>query len=104
MHLPPAMRRAAGLPILTAVALDVPDKDITDVTPGPDDRAMGDDWAQNGSLALRVPSRVIRHDLNLLINPRHDRIKMVTVALSETFEFDVRLQPWRVSAFDGISI
>lgn len=93
VHLPPAMRRSGGLPAMVAVALDVPDADISDVVAGPDDRATGDAWALSGSLALRVPSRVIRHDMNILINPRHPDIALVSVALQEPFEFDDRLRP-----------
>ncbi|MBC7478679.1 MAG: RES family NAD+ phosphorylase [Pseudorhodobacter sp.] len=93
VHLPPAMRRSGGLPAMLAVALDVPDADISDAVVGPDDRATGDAWAQRGSLALRVPSRVIRHEMNVLINPRHPHMGLVSVALSEPFKLDDRLGP-----------
>lgn len=93
VHLPPILRRPGGLPAMTAVALDLPDSAITDVTLGPDDRATGDAWAQGGGFVLRVPSRVIRHEANLLINPRHPQIGLVTMFLIEPFEFDARLAP-----------
>lgn len=93
VHLPPAMRRAGGLPAMVAIALDVPDAEISDAVLGADDRATGDVWAQGGSLALRVPSRVIRHEMNVLINPRHPQIGLISVTLSEPFQFDDRLGP-----------
>ena len=92
VHLPPGMRRAGGLPVLMTVALDFPDAEVAESAPGPDDRVTGDAWAAAGtSLALRVPSRVIAHDANLLINPRHPKIGLIGVAIIERFEFDLRL-------------
>ena len=97
MHLPPAMRRPSGLPELVAIALDLPDSDIAAPEELPASgaaafRAIGDAWlAGKGSLALRVPSQVIRHDANVLINPRHPGIARVTVAFQEPFRFDDRL-------------
>ncbi len=97
VHLPAAMRRPSGLPDLLTVAIDLPDEDIA----GPEGlterraasfRAFGDAWpAGNRSLGLRVPSAVIRHDSNVLINPRHPGIARAKVALQETFRFDDRM-------------
>ena len=97
VHLPPAMRRPSGLPDLIAIALDLPDSDIAapeglPPSGGTAFRAFGDAWlAGKGSLALRVPSQVIRHDTNVLISPRHPGIARVTVAFQEPFRFDDRL-------------
>lgn len=92
VHLPPALRRPGGLPDLTAVALDLPDREIAETDPATDDRVHGDSWAASGtSLALLVPSRVIRLEKNILINPRHRQIQLVLVALQEQFVFDDRL-------------
>ncbi|MCA3508225.1 MAG: RES family NAD+ phosphorylase [Rhodobacter sp.] len=97
VHLPPAMRRPSGLPELVAIALDLPVSDIAapeELPPsgGAAFRAIGDAWlAGKGSLALRVPSQVIRHDSNILINPHHPGIARVTVAFQEPFRFDDRL-------------
>jgi RES domain-containing protein len=97
VHLPAAMRRPSGLPDLLTVAIDLPDEDIA----GPEGltqrgaasfRAFGDAWLTgNRSLGLRVPSQVIRHDTNVLINPRHPGIARAKVALLETFRFDDRM-------------
>ena len=53
---------------------------------------MGSAWARNGkSLALMVPSSVIPREKNILLNPNHQGMAKVIVAVKETFLFDGRL-------------
>lgn len=53
--------------------------------------SLGANWATNGkSLLLRVPSAVIPHEFNVLINPAHPDIKSVKVVAVEDFVYDER--------------
>ena len=53
---------------------------------------IGSKWAvSNESLALRVPSAVVPHEFNILINPSHPDMKHVAIADVEEFEMDKRL-------------
>lgn len=55
-------------------------------------RSVGDLWLDEGrSLALAVPSVIIRRELNILLNPAHAAAADVSVSLSEPFRFDPRL-------------
>jgi hypothetical protein len=59
----------------------------------PLDRATGDALAQGGnSWAVRVSAQVIQHDRTVLINPRHPQIFLVSVAFTDHFAFDTRLE------------
>ena len=55
-------------------------------------RALGDDWLkQNQNLIAQVPSIIVPHCRNYLINPVHpelDQLRLITV---EPIEFDQRL-------------
>lgn len=52
----------------------------------------GDSWLDRGeSAVLRVPSAVIPHAANYLINPRHDAATTIRVLSAEPFHFDSRL-------------
>jgi RES domain-containing protein len=96
VHLPPAMRRPSALSGFAAIALDLPDDAIAGPEEVPDpgaaeSRAFGDAWLSGqATLGLRVPSLVIRREVNVLINPRHTGIGRVAVALQEPFRFDDR--------------
>ena len=101
VHLPPAMRRNGALPQLLAVALDLPDDtimtlDLAGLPPNygiPDFRAVGDAWIKaRKSLGLRVPSRVIAPEMNVVVNPAHLDMARVIVAGMEVFVFDDRLE------------
>jgi RES domain-containing protein len=53
---------------------------------------IGSKWAvSNESLALRVPSAVVPHEFNILINPSHTDMKHVAIADVEELEMDKRL-------------
>lgn len=53
---------------------------------------LGASWAKKGkTLLLRVPSAVVEHEYNILINPLHPDIKHVVVKLIENFIYDDRL-------------
>ncbi len=54
--------------------------------------SRGTNWATNGeSLLLRVPSAVILHEFNVLINPAHPDMKSVKIVAVEDFVYDERL-------------
>lgn len=56
-------------------------------------RDFGTAWANEGrSLALRVPSLVMPHDRNVLINPAHPRYAEVRVVRRERITLDPRLR------------
>lgn len=61
--------------------------------PGPSDLAeLGTNWVlANDSLLLSVPSAVIKHEFNILINPSHPDMSHVTISHVEDFTFDERL-------------
>lgn len=61
--------------------------------PGCSDLAeLGTNWVlANDSLLLRVPSSVIKHEFNILINPSHPDMSHVTISHVEEFTFDERL-------------
>jgi RES domain-containing protein len=47
---------------------------------------LGDDWVAGGSsLLLRVPSAIIHHETNVLLNPNHQGA--ATVRINDAFEF-----------------
>ena len=53
---------------------------------------VGSKWAvSNESLALRVPSAVVPHEFNILLNPAHPDIKHVEITTVERLEMDKRL-------------
>lgn len=62
--------------------------------PAPAEMAeIGTRWAlSNSSLVLRVPSVVVEHEFNILINPLHPDIKRVKVLNVEKYKLDDRLK------------
>lgn len=97
VHLPPELRQGVTMPSLLLIGLDIPDEDVADSGPGDisaEDvsRAAGDSWLASGrSLALSVPSSVVPHDRNVLLNPAHAKAVSLRPAVSEPFLFDTRL-------------
>jgi len=90
---------------LVAIPADIPeDVSITRVkisqlpsnwraTPPPDGvTETGTRWIEAGrTLVLAVPSAIIPHELNHLLNPRHSQFRRVRVGTPEPFSFDPRL-------------
>jgi RES domain-containing protein len=55
-------------------------------------QALGDAWVKKGESAiLAVPSSIIEHESNLLINPRHPAFSRIRVDKPTDFWFDQRL-------------
>lgn len=53
---------------------------------------LGTNWANKSeSLLLRVPSAVVEHEYNILINPLHPDMKHVSIAQIERYTVDKRL-------------
>lgn len=53
---------------------------------------LGTAWAKkNETLLLQVPSAIVEHEFNILINPSLPDIKRVTVSHVEDFKIDERL-------------
>lgn len=70
---------------------DVPE-DWNQVEDHPACAALGDVWAAEASaLILRVPSAIIPHEQNVLLNPRHPEMGRVRVTAVREFAFDPRL-------------
>lgn len=72
---------------LLALLRDARDQDREEGT-----RRYGSTWAAEGrSLLLQVPSMVIPHESNVLINPVHPDAPAVRVIMAERFRLDRRL-------------
>lgn len=53
---------------------------------------IGTRWVQSGrSVALRVPSVIVPHEWNVLLNPAHPDFAGMKLSKTETFSFDKRL-------------
>lgn len=53
---------------------------------------IGTRWAlSNVTLLLRVPSVVVPHEFNILINPSHPDMNQISISKVEKFKFDDRL-------------
>lgn len=53
---------------------------------------LGDMWLDDGTfLWLAVPSVIVPREYNVLINPRHSRMREVRVRSTQSFGFDQRL-------------
>ncbi len=90
---------------LSIVTLDIPDSvHIKAVTlddlpanwrdyPAPPALGMlGTDWGvASATLLLRVPSAVVEHEWNILINPGHPEMTQVKIIGVEPYHFDARL-------------
>lgn len=85
---------------LVSMRIELPDADYpsiqADELEPPDESEWylekGDSWIRsNQSLALIVPSVIIRVENNLLINPRHPDMAQVQVLEVKPFSFDPRL-------------
>lgn len=55
-------------------------------------QAVGDTWLeQQRSAALRIPSVQSNTEFNLLLNPKHENAKSLTILTARGYEFDPRL-------------
>lgn len=53
---------------------------------------LGTDWVANAkSAVLKVPSVVIEHEWNYVLNPRHPEFSQITWDAAAVFSFDQRL-------------
>ena len=82
--------------------LEIPDdlvEELSDVPAGwnelpysIDSRRIGDRWVrQNSSLAMLVPSAVLRSERNILVNPAHAQFGRIRIGAPEPDAFDKRL-------------
>lgn len=98
------LRDASILPAYSLIAASVPDGTVEDLAASalpdgwrsspvpPEVQAVGDAWIRSGrSLALRVPSAIVRGSSNVLINPTHRDFARFRVESVEAFGFDPRL-------------
>jgi len=54
---------------------------------------MGDAWIQDfETCVFRVPSAVIKHEFNYLINPQHPDFQRIKIIEIEDFEFNLRIK------------
>jgi RES domain-containing protein len=101
VHLPMALAPAD----LSMLRIDVPD-DVASKTIDPASlprnwrtypppqklAALGNQWAlSNETLLLRVPSAVVEHEYNVLINPSHPEFERVRPQRPRPFTFDPRI-------------
>ncbi len=55
-------------------------------------QALGDQWLSEGrSLALAVPSALVPHESNYLLNPEHSAFSPIVTEPAQPFSFDRRL-------------
>jgi RES domain-containing protein len=58
----------------------------------PELAALGDEWVRSErSVVLEVPSALIEHESNFLINPSHSGIRAVRINAPQPYRFDLRL-------------
>lgn len=90
---------------LSIVTLDIPDsvhiKEVgletlphnwRDYPAPPVLSALGTDWViSSETLLLRVPSAVVQHEWNVIINPGHPEMTQVRIVSVEPYHFDARL-------------
>lgn len=86
---------------MAMVPIQIADRDIMDVTDVPNgwdrpryDAAVqnrGAAWARSGaSLALRVPSAIVRAETNVLVNPAHPGFARIRIGPAEDLLLDPR--------------
>lgn len=100
VHVPLSMvpddLQIASIEIPDGIVHDVRLSDLPDTWknfPAPLELAeIGTQWAlTNDTLLLRVPSAVVDHEFNILINPSHPDITHVTISTIENYKLDHRL-------------
>lgn len=86
------------------ITIEIPDSDVTNfpinqlpknwdsVPHSSSSQQIGDLFLKtNDTLALRVPSAIVKDEFNILINPHHQNFKKVTIQKIESFDLDSRL-------------
>ena len=74
------------------LSVGVPEGSLREVTDATDTVRTGNAWLAEGlSCALRVPSVLVPHAFNILLNPHHPAAAEARVASVESFRFDPRL-------------
>lgn len=77
--------------VLVAIDLQTLTPEIVADTPA-DPIGVGNAWLASGrSALLRVPSVIVPESSNILINPRHPDIAVISIARTRSFAFDERL-------------
>jgi RES domain-containing protein len=89
---------------LVCFAVDIPDSLVGRLdarilprdwrqTPAPDAlRTLGGSWIRRKeTVALVVPSAVVPHEHNILLNPTHPDFKRIKIQPPEPFSFDSRM-------------
>jgi RES domain-containing protein len=80
--------------------VDVPDGPTSGIEAPADTVATGDAWLIEGSSAsLRVPSVLVPHAWNVLVNPGHAEAARAEIREIEPFRFDPRL--WQPLGSEG---
>ncbi len=90
-------------PSLVAVAIDVPDTlaveqvgappaDWRAIRPPASTVAIGEAWLDKAvACVLAVPSVVVDHELNYVLNPAHPEFSQIAIVETKPFAFDPRL-------------
>ena len=74
---------------------DLP-SDWNRVPAGPGSMAFGTTWArENRSLALYVPSALVREEKNAVLNPNHPEFAAVQMRVERDFQYDRRMYPMK---------
>jgi RES domain-containing protein len=80
----------------------LPDEPPETAAPTDDCAAVGNTWLHEGFTAtLRVPSMLVPHAWNLLLNPRHRRATEAEIVGLTPFRFDPRLWPDQTNPRQG---
>lgn len=59
----------------------------------PSCRKIGDQWLAAGKTAvLKIPSAIVLHEFNYLLNPNHKDFKKIKLVRIENFRFDPRIK------------
>ncbi|TVQ50939.1 MAG: RES domain-containing protein [Saprospirales bacterium] len=94
-------------PALDLLKLEIPDNSVYPLKPNllppnwnqyPAPDVLADytqEWIENGrTLALKVPSSIVKSSCNYILNCRHERYDEVRILEKEEFFLDTRLAKW----------
>ena len=78
--------------LITHVNIDELPANWSDPEPPPELKMIGDEWIHSErSAVLSVPSVIIEHERNYLLNPAHDDFRKIKLSPPKPFRFDFRL-------------